>query len=122
MIGAAGACLLRGILVSADRAAWLRLGGGALAWSAGDLWYSLVLGDDPSPPTPPVSDGLFLAFYPAAYSGLALLVRPQRPRLRGEPRDRRAARRGRRGRRLSVVATIIQRGKPPRRQRLVLRA
>ncbi|HEX8205669.1 MAG TPA: HD domain-containing phosphohydrolase [Solirubrobacteraceae bacterium] len=75
MLGAALACLLRGIVRPADRAAWLLLGAGALAWSGGDLYYSLFLLDDPEPPLPSVSDGLFLSFYPAAYAALALLVR-----------------------------------------------
>jgi two-component system, cell cycle response regulator len=75
MVGAAVACLLRGVLRPGDRAAWLVLGAGALAWSGGDLYYTLFLVDDPVPPLPSVSDGLFLSFYPAAYVALALLVR-----------------------------------------------
>jgi two-component system, cell cycle response regulator len=75
MLGAALACLLRGIVRPTDRAVWLLLGAGALAWSGGDLYYSLFLADDPEPPLPSVSDGLYLAFYPAAYGALALLVR-----------------------------------------------
>ncbi|HEX8122961.1 MAG TPA: GGDEF domain-containing protein [Solirubrobacteraceae bacterium] len=75
MLGAASACLLRGVLRPADRAAWLLLGAGALAWSGGDLYFSLFLADDAEPALPSVSDGLYLAFYPAAYAALALLIR-----------------------------------------------
>jgi diguanylate cyclase (GGDEF)-like protein len=75
MLGAALACVLRGLLRPTDRLAWLLLGAGALAWSGGDLYYSLVLADDPEPPLPSVSDLLFLSFYPAAYVALALMVR-----------------------------------------------
>src|SRR3712207_6155442 len=75
MVGAAAACLVRGIVRPADRVAWLLLGAGALAWSGGDLYYSLFLADLAEPPLPSVSDGLFLSFYPAAYLALALLVR-----------------------------------------------
>ena len=75
MVGAAAACLLRGIVRPGDRAAWLLLGAGALSWSAGDVYFSLFLADDPVTPLPSVSDALFLAFYPAAYAALALLVR-----------------------------------------------
>ena len=75
MLGAALACLLRGIVRPGDRLAWLLLGAGALAWSGGDLYYSLFLADVAEPPLPSVSDGLFLSFYPAAYLALALLVR-----------------------------------------------
>ena len=75
MLGAATACVLRGILRPDDRAVWLLLGAGALAWSAGDLYFTLFLADDAQPPLPSVSDLLFLAFYPAACAALALLVR-----------------------------------------------
>jgi diguanylate cyclase (GGDEF)-like protein len=75
MLGAAAAVLARGIADRADRAAWLILGAGALAWSSGDLWFTLVLGDEAVPPLPSVSDGLFLSFYPAAWIGLGLLVK-----------------------------------------------
>src|SRR5829696_2099402 len=75
MLGAALACLLRGIARRGDRTAWLLLGAGALAWSGGDLYYSLFLVDEIEPPLPSVSDGLFLSFYPAAYGALALMVR-----------------------------------------------
>ncbi|HEV2062013.1 MAG TPA: HD domain-containing phosphohydrolase [Solirubrobacteraceae bacterium] len=75
MLGAALACLLRGVVRPGDRAAWLLLGAGALAWSGGDIYYSLFLADMPEPPLPSVSDALFLSFYPAAYAALALLVR-----------------------------------------------
>jgi two-component system, cell cycle response regulator len=75
MLGAALACLARGVLVRADRAAWLVLGAGTLAWSLGDLYFTLFLSKQEMPPLPSVSDGLFLAFYPCAYVALALLVR-----------------------------------------------
>ena len=75
MLGAAVACVLRGVLRPADRIAWLLLGAGALAWSGGDLYFSLFLADAQDAPLPSVSDVLFLSFYPAAYVALALLVR-----------------------------------------------
>ena len=75
MLGGAVACLARGVLLPDDRGAWLVLGAGALAWSAGDIWFTLVLADDAEPPLPSVSDGLFLLFYPCAYIALALLVK-----------------------------------------------
>ena len=52
MLGGALACLARGALLADDRGAWLVLGVGALAWSAGDIWYSLFLADDANPPLP----------------------------------------------------------------------
>ena len=75
MLGAALACLLRGVVVQTDRFSWLLLGAGLLSWSAGDLYFSLVLIDVVDPPMPSISDALYLAFYPAACGGLALLVR-----------------------------------------------
>ena len=75
MLAAAGALVVRGIVRRDDRAAWLVLGAGALAWSAGDLYFSLFLADDAAAPLPSVSDVLFLVWYPAAYLALALLVR-----------------------------------------------
>jgi two-component system, cell cycle response regulator len=75
MLGAAAGCLARGVLVREDRAAWLLLGLGAASWSAGDLYFSLALADDPEPPFPSASDALFLAFYPLCCWALALLVR-----------------------------------------------
>ena len=75
MLGAALACLVRGISVRTDRVSWLLLGAGLLSWSAGDLFFSLVLIDQVEVPVPSISDGLYLAFYPAACAGLALLVR-----------------------------------------------
>jgi diguanylate cyclase (GGDEF)-like protein len=75
MLAAAVALLVRGIVRREDRAAWLVLGAGALAWSAGDLYFSLFLADDAVVPLPSVSDALFISWYPAAYVALALLVR-----------------------------------------------
>ena len=75
MLGAAFACVVRGIKVRTDRLSWLLLGTGLLSWSAGDLVFSLVLVDQFEVPVPSISDALYLAFYPAACAGLALLVR-----------------------------------------------
>jgi diguanylate cyclase (GGDEF)-like protein len=75
MLGAALACLLRGLLHERDRLAWLVLGAGALSWSSGDLYFTLFLSEHSILPLPSVSDGLFLAFYPAAYAGMVLLVK-----------------------------------------------
>ena len=51
------------------------LGIGLLAWAAGEAYYSLFLDRLDSPPVPSVSDGLWLAFYPACYVAIVLLVR-----------------------------------------------
>ena len=81
MAGAALGCLTRGVTVARERAAWLVLGLGLAAWSAGDLYWTFVLADDPELPVITLSDALYLAFYPAAYVALVLLVRARVRRL-----------------------------------------
>jgi two-component system, cell cycle response regulator len=73
---AAGAlCLARALAVSDERAAWFVMGAGLLAWTAGEVWWTLFLADDPNPPYPSIADVLQLAFYPASYAALLLLAR-----------------------------------------------
>ena len=73
---AAGAmCLLRGIAVREERAAWLVMGFGLLAWAGGDITWTLFLASDPDPPYPSGSDLLYLTFYPASYISLLLVAR-----------------------------------------------
>jgi diguanylate cyclase (GGDEF)-like protein len=74
-IGAGAMCLLRGIAIRNERLAWLVMGAGLLAWAGGDITWTVLLADDPSPPYPSVSDVLYLAFYPASYASLLLVAR-----------------------------------------------
>ncbi len=76
MLGAASAVIARGILVKAQRPAWLAMGAGLLCWSLGELYFSLFVeghgnagGGGVSP-----ADGLYLAMYPCMYIALTLLV------------------------------------------------
>jgi two-component system cell cycle response regulator len=75
MFGAAGAILTRGILVKAQRKAWLAMGAGVLCWSLGELYFTLFL-EGPGVAAGQVSpaDALYLAFYPCCYVALVLLV------------------------------------------------
>jgi diguanylate cyclase (GGDEF)-like protein len=76
LIVAAGAiCLVRGVVVPEERAAWLVMGAGLSAWAAGEITWAIMLANDPNPPYPSVADLLYLAFYPASYSALLLLAR-----------------------------------------------
>ena len=76
LIVLAGAmCLTRGVVERSERAPWLILGAGLLAWAGGEVYYSAVYADMLEPPLPSVSDGLWLAFYPSCYVALVLLVR-----------------------------------------------
>ncbi|HWC39282.1 MAG TPA: hypothetical protein VG476_12165, partial [Acidimicrobiales bacterium] len=75
LFGASVICLARAVLVSEDRIAWVLLGAAMAAWATGDVYASAVspgryIFEIPSP-----ADGFYLAFYPAAYAGLVLLVR-----------------------------------------------
>ncbi len=66
-----GATRARGL----ERTGWLVLAGGVAAYTAGDLYYALALSGDPNPPYPSPADLGYVAFYPASYAGLLLLLR-----------------------------------------------
>jgi two-component system, cell cycle response regulator len=82
-LGSAVACLLRAYAVREERLPWLTMGIGLLAWTGGDLYWTFVLADDPSPPYPSLGDALYLAFYPASYATLVLLARSRMTGFRG---------------------------------------
>jgi diguanylate cyclase (GGDEF)-like protein len=75
LLGAAGACLARGVFGDGEQRAWLALGVAVLFWTAGDLYWVLFLRDDASMPFPSVSDAFYLAFFPPAYVSFVLLLR-----------------------------------------------
>ncbi len=68
-------CVARAVCVRESRAAWLTLGLGLAAWCAGEIVWTLTIADLDEIPVPSAADVLYLAFYPAAYAGLVLLVR-----------------------------------------------
>jgi diguanylate cyclase len=71
---AAGLCLLRAALVATDRAAWSLLGGGILAWAAGEaVWVPAPAAADAAPPSP--ADAGYLLFPVLALAAVALLLR-----------------------------------------------
>jgi two-component system cell cycle response regulator len=75
MAGATLTVLARGVLVPAQRAAWLTLGAGLAWWCAGDLYYALfVAGPDAADGGVTPADVGYLAFYPCCYVALVLLV------------------------------------------------
>jgi two-component system cell cycle response regulator len=75
MVTCALVCIARGVLVRAERTAWLILGFGIASWAVGEIYWSLFFADDSSPPAPSVADGFYLALYPALYVAIVLLGR-----------------------------------------------
>jgi two-component system cell cycle response regulator len=75
LIGAALVCVARACLVRSERAAWALIGFALVAWSAADLYYTLVLAKLDEPPYPSISDAGWLIFYPACWTGVVLLMR-----------------------------------------------
>ena len=58
-----------------DRWAWGLMTFGLLAWTGGDLVWTLWLNNLADPPVPSVADPLYLAMYPAMYVAIMLLIR-----------------------------------------------
>ena len=81
LAGAATLCIARGILVPGERAAWLVLGAGLASWSAGVIDLT-IHPDQQDGGFPSRADILSLAFYPAAYLALMLLLRARVRHLR----------------------------------------
>ena len=75
LLGAALLCLARGMTHRPERAAWLVIGGGLVAWCAADVYWTTTLADLEAPPYPSVADAGWLVFYPALYVGVVLLLR-----------------------------------------------
>lgn len=75
VLGAAAIVLWRALRMPAERRAWLALGIGLLLWALGQTYYSVVLYYAEPAPFPSPSDALFLAFYPASFVALVLLLR-----------------------------------------------
>ena len=66
-----------------ERLAWALIGGGLLAWSFGEIYYTAVLWTNPSPPIPSLADAGYLLFPPLTLAGMLALLRA---RARGVPR------------------------------------
>jgi two-component system cell cycle response regulator len=84
LIAAAIVCLARVAYVRGpERAAWALIGGGVLAWSLGEIYYTAVLWTNPDPPIPSLADAGYLLFPPLVLAGALALLRA---RARGVPR------------------------------------
>ena len=72
---AVGLCAARAMTRRADRTAWILITAGLLAWTGGDLIWTVWLNFLANPPSPSVADGLYLLWYPAIYVALVLMMR-----------------------------------------------
>jgi two-component system, cell cycle response regulator len=75
VLGAALACLLRAAAFSSERRAWLLIGLAVGCWGLAEVYWTAFIEGNPEAPYPSPADAGYLAFYPLAYAGLALLVR-----------------------------------------------
>jgi diguanylate cyclase (GGDEF)-like protein len=75
ILGAGIACLIRASDYKREHAAWLLIGLAILSWGAAEIYWTAFIENNPSAPYPSPADVGYLAFYPLAYTGLALLVR-----------------------------------------------
>jgi diguanylate cyclase (GGDEF)-like protein len=81
VLGAAAAVLVRAAYLPGERLAWLSLGAGLLLWALGQTYYSVALYYADPAPFPSPADALFLAFYPATFLALVLLLRSRSARV-----------------------------------------
>jgi diguanylate cyclase (GGDEF)-like protein len=80
LAGSALLCIARGIRGPGERAAWLLIGSGLAAWTAGDAYWVFHLSNQQEIVYPSLSDAARLLMFPAAYAGMILLVRARVPR------------------------------------------
>ena len=81
LLGAAAICGARAYLVRERRVPWAVLAAGLAAWAAGDVYWSIAVEGTPAEETITLGDAGWLAFYPACYVALGILVRARVPRL-----------------------------------------
>lgn len=72
---AAAICGLRAVSDRRERLAWTIIALGVASYGCADLYWDVVLQYLPAIPYPSAADAMYLAFYPAAYVGLVLLLR-----------------------------------------------
>lgn len=75
VLGAGVACLVRASAFGRERRAWILLGLAILVWGAAEVYWAAFIEGNANAPYPSPADIGYLAFYPLAYAGLALLVR-----------------------------------------------
>ena len=83
ILTAAASSVVRAVRIRTDRAAWLLVGLGLALWAGAEITNTVYVSKLAEPPYPSISDAMWLAFYPASYLALVLLVRG---RMRGQRR------------------------------------
>jgi two-component system, cell cycle response regulator len=68
-------CVARVVANPADRLAWGFVAGGMVAWTAADVYNTLVLAKLDEPPYPSLADAGWLIYYPTNYVAVLLLAR-----------------------------------------------
>ena len=81
VLGAGVACLVRASSYGRERAAWTLIGLAILSWGAAEVYWTAAIDGNASAPYPSPADIGYLAFYPLAYAGLAVLVRARADQL-----------------------------------------
>jgi diguanylate cyclase (GGDEF)-like protein len=71
----AGWCIARAVLVRSERLAWSLVGAALLCWAAAEMLNTVYVSTMEEPPYPSIADAFWLAFYPASYAAMILLVR-----------------------------------------------
>jgi two-component system cell cycle response regulator len=72
---AVAVCATRALRRRSDRLVWALMTFALVAWTAGDLLWTLWLDNVANPPYPSVADVAYLLMYPAVYAALMLLIR-----------------------------------------------
>lgn len=80
----AAVSLVRGLSHARERAAWCALGVGLLLYALGQLYWVVVLGNQPPSGFPSGADLLWLGLGPCALITIVLFVRAQRVQTHGE--------------------------------------
>ena len=81
VLGAGLACLVRASSYGRERAAWTLIGLAILSWGVAEVYWTVAIDGNASAPYPSPADIGYLAFYPLAYAGLAVLVRARADQL-----------------------------------------
>ena len=68
-------CFLRARRSTSYRGSWFVLAGGLAVYGSGNVYWTIVVRPLDPEPFPSPADGLWLAFYPAAFAALVLLLR-----------------------------------------------